>query len=181
MTRIILTTGFSAILALALASCGKSSEPAGSAEAGTAAAPTASASSPARDACALLDDASALFGTPVTAESNSVPGYAISCQWKDQTGRLCGLIIPFGAGWNEAADVNVHYTGIATSMGAFGKTQPLAGVGEEAVVVDGGILGAQAGLRTSTAAANLGAACGGSGAANLEHVEKLTRAVAGKL
>lgn len=123
------------MLVFTLASCGKSPDPAGSPDAASASA--SPAGSPGNDACALLDDASALFGKPVTAESNTMP--------------------------------------------AFGTTQPLDGVGEEAMVVDGGMLGAQAGLRTATAAANLGAACGGSGPANLEHVEKLTRAVAGKL
>ena len=50
-------------------------------------------------------------------------------------------------------------------MKAFGDLQPLSGVGEEAVAVDGKIFGAQVALRTSKAIANIAAACGGMGRA----------------
>jgi hypothetical protein len=73
------------------------------------------------------------------------------------------------------------YKGMVTSMGAFGKTYPVEGIGEEAAAVDGGMLGAQMAIRTGNAIANIGAACGGSGPANLEHAEKIARAIAPKL
>jgi hypothetical protein len=173
------------LLSIALASCGKSSAPEG--------APTASADAPAGanavaadaagsgDVCSLIGDPDTLFGQPVTATANSTPNIGKSCEWKNAEGRLCGLVMPFGAAWNPVPDLKRNYDAMATSMNAFGEVNPVAGIGEEAVAVDGKIMGAQMAIRTSNAIANIGAGCGGSGPANLEMAEKIARAIAPRL
>jgi len=168
------------MLSMALVACGKSSAP----ESGstTSAEGPASAPAPASgDVCALIDDPNTLFGRTVTASASSMPNGTSSCQWMDVEGRLCGMVTPMGAGWYEVPDLPGNYAAMVKSMGAFGPTHPVAGIGEEAVAVDGGMLGAQMSIRTSKAIANIGASCGESGPANLEHAEKIARAIAPKL
>lgn len=167
------------LLAMTFAACGKSPAPDGAAN-DSAAAP-ASAAATARDACALIDDPSTLFGQAVTASGETMPNGTQTCEWKNAGGQLCGTVTPMGPGWYEVPDLKANYDAMASSMGAFGKTFPVAGIGEEAVAVDGGMLGAQMAIRIGTAIANIGAACGGSGPANLEHAEKIARAIAAKL
>lgn len=179
MKRPSLTIGLVTTLAMMVASCGKSPAPAESATAAdtAAAAPAAAAGDP----CTLIDDPSKVFGKPVTAGVVTMPNKTQSCEWKDGAGGMCGLVTVFGPGWNEVPDLEANYSAMVSSLSVFGKTQPLEGVGDEAVLVDGGILGAQAALRTGDAIANIAAACAGSGPANLAHLDKLVRAVAGKL
>jgi len=177
MTRTILLM----TLSMALVACGKSPAPE-SAAAGTPAEATADApAASGGDVCALLDDPDTLFGQPVTATASGTPNGTRACEWKTADGRLCGMVTPMGPGWYEVPDLPRNYAAMVTSMGAFGQTHPVAGIGEEAAAVDGGMLGAQMAIRTSKAIANIGAACGGSGAANLEHAEKIARAIAPKL
>jgi hypothetical protein len=170
---------------IVIAGCGKSPAPeSAAAPASAAASSTTSApatASAADDPCSLLDDPNALFGQPVTASATTMPNQTRACEWKSAEGRMCGLVTPFGPGWNPVPDVAANYSAMTLSMKAFGDLQPLTGVGEEAVAVDGKILGAQVALRTSKAIANIAAACGGTGAGNMEHVEKLARAIAPKL
>jgi hypothetical protein len=173
------------LLSIALASCGKSSAPevapAASADAPAAANVTADAAAGSGDVCSLIDDPDTLFGQPVTASASSLPTAPKACEWKNAEGRLCGLVMPFGADWNPVPNLKLNYDAMATSMKAFGEVNPVAGIGEEAVAVDGKIMGAQMAIRTSKAIANIGAACGGSGPGNLEHAEKIARAIAPRL
>jgi len=168
-----------AVLAMALVACGKSPAPDSAASNAAATPETAVAAS--GDACALIDDPNTLFGQPVTASGSSMPNGTKACEWKNAEGRLCGMVTPMGAGWYEVPDLKRNYDAMVLSMGAFGQTHPVAGIAEEAAAVDGGMLGAQMAIRTSKAIANIGAACGGSGPANLEHAEKIARAIAPKL
>ncbi len=169
------------LVSVVIAGCGQSPGPESApAPADPSASATATASA-AGDPCSLLDDPDALFGQPVTASSTGMPNQTRACEWKSAEGRMCGLVTPFGPAWNPVPDLKANYSAMTLSMKAFGELQPLTGVGEEAVAVDGKILGAQVALRTSTAIANVAAACGGSGPANLEHAEKLARAIAAKL
>ena len=181
MTRTILV----ALIAAALCSCSKSpgtdAEPVSSAN-DVPSAPVAAAASPASgDPCTLIDDPDTVFGQPVGKGELKESGHMKSCLWNNAAGMMCAMVTPMGAEWNGMADVSTNYSGMVTSMGAFGKTQPVAGIGEEAVIVDGGILGVQIAFRTSKAAVNIGTACGGSAPANLELVQKVAKVVAAKL
>jgi hypothetical protein len=173
------------LISIALASCGKSPAPDGAsaaaADAATGADAAAADSSASGDVCSLIDDPDTLFGQPVTASANATPSASKTCEWKNAEGRLCGLVMPFGAAWTPVPDLKHNYDAMTTSMKAFGEVKPVAGIGEEAVAVDGKIMGAQMAIRTSNAIANIGAGCGGSGPANLEHAEKIARAIAPKL
>ena len=177
MSRAILVL----LLSIAVVSCGQSPAPdetAGFADATADAPPMAAVTS---NPCSLIDDPETLFGRPVTAGVKTLPNKTMACEWISAEGRLCGIVTPFGPGWNEIRNLKANYSAMAGSVGTFGPPQPLTGAGEEAVIVDGGILGAQVAMRTSNAIASIGAACGGSGAANLEHAEKIARAIAGHL
>jgi hypothetical protein len=182
MTRTILV----ALIAMALGSCSKSAGPDAKTdsavnETGSAPAAAAVTSSASRDPCTLIDDPDAVFGQPVAKGELKETGHLKSCLWNNAAGMMCAIVTPMGADWNGMADVGTNYSGMVTSMGAFGKTQPVAGIGEEAVIVDGGILGVQIAFRTSKAAVNIGAACAGGAAANLELVQKVAKVVAAKL
>jgi hypothetical protein len=177
MTRTILLM----TLSIALVACGKSSAPDGATAMAPAEAPATAPASGGGDICALIDDPNTLFGQPVTAAAHDGPNGINACEWKNAEGRLCGMVTPMGPGWYEVPSLEQGFKGMVTSMGAFGKTFPVAGIGEEAAAVDGGMLGAQMAIRTTKAIANIGAACGGSGPANLEHAEKIARAIAPNL
>jgi len=168
------------LLSLTIAACGKSPAPE-SAAASPANTPATAPAAGSGDVCALIDDPGTLFGQAVTASPETMPNGTKSCEWKSAEGRMCGLVTPMGSGWYEVPNLPANYAAMKQSMSAFGKTFPVAGIGEEAEAVDGGILGAQMAIRTSTAIANIAAACGGSGAGNLEHAEKIARAIAARL
>jgi hypothetical protein len=172
------------IAAGALAACSKSDDPPKTAPPsetdGVESAPAAAAAS--SDPCALVENAEAILGQPVTAERNTNPNNTLDCQWKAADGRLCGSLTVFGPGYNEtAADAKTNYGALTTSLKAFGQTWDVAGVGEEAQAVDGGMLGAQLAFRKGSHSALVGSACkaGADGAPGL--AEKLAREVAGRL
>ena len=169
------------MLMIVIAGCAKTPAPESAAAPASASADVPATASAAGDPCSLLDDPNGLFGQPVTASSTGMPNQTRACEWKSAEGRMCGLVTPFGPGWNPVPDLAANYSAMTLSMKAFGELQPLTGVGEEAVAVDGGMFGAQIAMRTSQALVNVAAACGGSGPANLEHAEKLARAIAPKL
>jgi hypothetical protein len=169
------------MLMMVIAGCGKSPAPESAAVPASAPTDAPATASAAGDPCSLLDDPDGLFGQPATASVATMPNQTRACEWKSAEGRMCGLVTPFGPGWNPVPDLAANYSAMTLSMKAFGDLQPLTGVGEEAVAVDGKILGAQVALRTSKAIANIAAACGGMGAGNMAHVEKLARAIAPKL
>ena len=167
------------LLSIAIASCGKSPAPQG--ENSPAAAPKAAAVVAGGNPCMLVDDANAVFGKSVNAEVATMPNATKSCEWKLSDGRMCGSLGMYGKGWNEAPDVPANYRAMVRSMGAFGTTQPVAGLGEEAAIVDGGMLGTQLAVRTSAAIVHVATSCGGSAAANAEHAQKIAQSVIGKL
>lgn len=167
------------LLSLVLASCGRSSAPDGAT--GARDAPGKAAIVPGGNPCTLVDDPHALFRQSVDAEVTTTPNGTKTCQWKLSDGRICGSVSIFGEGWNEVPDVSANYSAMVSSMGAFGQTQPVAGLGEEAAVVDGGMLGTQMAVRTGKVLAHIDASCGGSSAKNLEHAEKIARSAIGKL
>jgi hypothetical protein len=171
------------LMVMALSACGKSSDPGKLSDdpSGDASAGVPAKTSAAGDPCTLIDDPDSLFGQPVGPGVAKTSNNVTSCQWNSAEGRLCGMVTPFGSRWNEVPDLNANYSAMVRSLGAFGQTHPVAGIGEDAVAVDGGMLGAQMAIRTSNAIANIGAACGGSAPANLALVEKVARSVAAKL
>jgi len=166
------------LLSIVVASCGKSSDPEGE-TAGVSTPKTAVV--PGGNPCNLVDDANALFGQTVNGEVMTMPNGTKSCEWKLSDGRMCGSVTMFGPGWNEVPDVPANYSAMVGSMSTLGKASPVAGLGEEATIVDGGFLGTQLAVRTSTALAHIAASCGGTAAANAEHAEKIARSVLGKL
>ena len=169
------------LVSLVIAACGQSPAPPNAATPASAPAEAPGTASAAGDPCALVDDPNALFGQAVTASGSNMPNQTRTCEWKTADGRMCGMVTPFGPGWNPVPDLAANYSAMTLSMKAFGELRPVTGAGEEAVAVDGGILGAQVGLRTGKAIAHVAAACGGNGPANLEHAEKLARAIVTKL
>jgi len=167
------------LLSIAIASCGKSSGPDGAAAATDA--PKTAGVVAGGNPCTLVDDPNALFGQSVNAEVATMPNATKTCEWKLSDGRMCGSVSMFGPGWNDVPDVPANYSAMVSSMGAFGKIHPVPGLGEEAMVVDGGMLGTQMAVRTSKALVHIAASCGGSATANTEHAEKIARSVIGKL
>ena len=103
------------------------------------------------DHCSLIADTQAIFGHPVTA-SEAVASNSKSCLWNSADGRVCGSVTVLGPGWNEVPDVKANYVAMATSLAAFGQIHDVAGIGEDAKAVDGGMLGAQLAFRTSKVA-----------------------------
>ena len=167
------------LLSIAIASCGKSSGPDGAAAATDA--PKTAAVVAGANPCTLVDDPNALFGQSVNAEVATMPNGTKTCEWKLSDGRMCGSVGVYGEGWNEVPDVPANYSAMVSSLGAFGKTQPVAGLGEEATIVDGGMLGTQLAIRTGKALVHVGASCGGSATANQERAEHIARSAIGKL
>ncbi|HTU65987.1 MAG TPA: hypothetical protein VMF52_08560 [Steroidobacteraceae bacterium] len=166
------------LLAFALVSCGKSP---GDAAPGSAAAPTEAPAAAARDTCSLVADASATLGQTVTAGTNTMPNGTKVCEWKSGEGRICGSVTVFGPGFNDATDIQRNYLGMVTSLGAFGETKDVAGLGDAAKGVDAKMFGAQIAFRKGEHAALAASACssGADGAPVL--AEKLAREVAAKL
>jgi hypothetical protein len=166
-------------LAATLASCGKSSDttelPKASSDA--VAAPVASIG----DACMLITDPAAVFGFPVTAHKGTMPNKTTTCEWRGADERMCGSVVVFGPGWNEVEDVPVTYAAMVTSLGAFGQMKEIAGLGDEAKGVDGGILGAQVAFRAKNATALVGSTCTSGSLTKLELAERVAGAVAEKL
>lgn len=153
---------------IALVACSQSSEPADAAAAGG-------------DPCSLIPNAEALIGQPVTAARATMPNQTVSCQWKAADGRLCGNVTVFGPGWNEVPDVKANYVAMTSSLKAFGETQDVSGIGEEAKAVDGGMLGAQLAFRTSSHLALVAAGCKSDSQTTPALAEKLAREVAAHL
>ena len=173
-----------AILGVTLASCGKregeaAPQPATD-PATTAAAPAAGGAAQAPDPCSLVADAQSLFGTPVTSSLTQATGTAV-CEWKSDDGRICGSVTLFTPAANSSADPKVNYAGLVSSLGAFGEVKEVAGIGEEARMVDGGMLGAQVALRTASAAALAGSACRSGPHGQVELAQRLAREIAGRL
>jgi hypothetical protein len=168
---------------VALASCGQSSDDRPSAE--QPAAQTTPASAPqaaaAGDPCTLVADTQAMFGKPVTASKKTMPDKTTSCEWQDAETRMCGLVTVFGPGWNEVPDLPANYTAMVTSLGMFGQTRDVAGLGEEAKAVDGGITGAQVAFRTGKALALVASNCSAGALDKNALAEKLARGVAERL
>ena len=172
------------IAAVGLASCGKSTEDK-AAEPVAQDATQASAApddKPAegKDPCALVADPQALFGTPVTASNTHSTGSSV-CEWKSADGRICGSVTLFTPAYNSSPDPKVNFAAMVTSLGAFGEVKDVAGIGEEAKMVDGGMLGAQLALRTASNAALAGSACRSGEFGQVELAQRLAREIAGKL
>jgi len=173
-----------ATFAGALVSCGQATDTdatkVDASQAGGAESPKAAAAS-GGDPCTLVSDPEAVFGTAVSVNVKTMPNGSRMCVWQSAEGRTCGTVTVLGPGWSELLDVPRNYAGMVTSLGAFGSPKELAGVGEEAQIVDGGILGVQIAFRTSKAAVNVGAGCGENTEARVAMAERLARAVAAKL
>ena len=133
------------------------------------------------DPCSLIPNAEALIGQPVTAAQATMPNQTVSCQWKAADGRLCGNVTVFGPGWNEVPDVKANYVAMTSSLKAFGETQDVSGIGEEAKAVDGGMLGVQLAFRTSSHLALVAAGCKSDSQTTPALAEQLAREVAAHL
>ncbi len=168
------------IVAIALTACSQSSGDR-DATAQSSSQPASDASAASGDPCSLIPNAEALVGEPVTASQATLPNETFSCQWKTADGRLCGSVTAFGPGWNAVPDVKANYAGMTSSLSAFGQTRDVSGIGEEAKVVDGGILGAQLAFRTSTHLALVAAGCQSAAQTAPTLAEKLAREVAAHL
>jgi hypothetical protein len=173
----------SLVAAAALGACSQSSSEREASAPSSLGSPAPAANSSARggDPCSLIPNAEALIGQPVTAGQEKMPNNTISCQWKTADGRLCGNVTVFGPGWNEVPDVPANYRAMTSSLSAFGQTQDVSGIGEEAKAVDGGMLGAQLAFRTATHLALVAAACKSESQSAPALAEKLAREVAGNL
>lgn len=168
------------MLVLALAACGRPGDPASGEPSVQASTDVAPATAGGGDPCALVADTDAMFGEAVTANVSTMRNGTRACEWKRGDGMICGSVSVFGPGWNEVPDVPANYSAMVTSLGAFGEVHDVAGVGEEAKAVDGGIVGAQLAFRTSKVAALVAAGCPGP-IPKTELAEKLAREVARQL
>lgn len=128
-----------------------------------------------------MADAQTLFGIPVTASIATMPNKTQTCEWKSTDERIFGSVTVFGPGWNEGADAATNYTALVTSLKVFGELQDVAGIAEEAKVVDGKIFGVQLALRTSKVAALVASSCASGPYSRTELVERVAREVAGNL
>ncbi len=167
-------TMITAILAVAATSCGQPDDKAKTTAVSPAAQDQVAATG---DPCTLLADPAAVFGQVVTSHAVTAPNRMRMCEWRATDGMPCGTLAVFGPGWNEVPDVPRHYEGMVTSLGAFGEVQEVAGLGEEAHVVDGGMLGAQLAFRTRERATLVGAVCSGGAPTKTALAEKVAHAI----
>lgn len=171
------------LAAATLAACSQSNDaPQTAAQPATAATPAPGATAATgSDPCALVANPEAVLGQPVTASHYSNVNGSVDCHWKSAEGLLCGSLTMFGPGYNETGSARINYEGMTKSMGAFGQTWDVSGVGDEAKAVDGGILGAQLAFRKGDHAVLVASGCksGADGAPAL--AERLAREVAGRL
>jgi hypothetical protein len=171
-------------VATTLAACSPSSRDSASAAAPP---PPPDAETPARTttdtpACTLVADASATLGQPVTPDHHTSPNDVVDCQWKSADGRLCGSLTVFGPGYNPlAADAKTNYAAMTQSMGAFGPLQDVAGIGEEAKAVDGGMFGAQLAFHKGAHSVLVASACKSGADAAPALAQRLAAEVASKL
>lgn len=172
------------MLAVLLAACGKSADDApalaANGDAATQTAATATSSAADRDPCTLVADPQTLFGTEVTASLSTQTGQPV-CEWKSADGRICGSVTWFTPAPNASPDPKVNFAAMAASLKAFGEVKEVPGIGEEARMVDGGMLGAQVALRTSSNAALAASACRSGPYEQVELAQRLAREIAGKL
>jgi hypothetical protein len=170
--------------ATALVGCGQSPEkPDAGMPATTAAADTAApaAAQEAGGPCSLVADASATFGQAVTAEKKTMPNNTTVCEWKSADGRICGSVTPLGAKWNPVPDVPRNYGALVASLGAFGEVRDQPGIGKEARIVNGGMLGVQLAFRTDDAAVLVASACSAGNLDATAMAQKLATEIASKL
>jgi hypothetical protein len=166
--------------AVALVSCGKSTEEKPAEPAVASADKLADKPAEGRDPCSLVADTQALFGTPVTAGASTMTGQAV-CEWKSADGGMCGSVTLFTPAYNSSPDPKVNFAAMVTSLGAFGEVKEVAGIGEEARMVDAGILGAQLAFRTASNAALVASACRSGPYGQVEVAHRLAREVAARL
>jgi hypothetical protein len=180
-----ISTVLGAIVTVALAGCGRSTDKPDAAAA--AAAPEAATAAPAAanagagDPCSLVADANATFEQAVTVERKTMPNDTVVCEWHSADGRICGSVTPFGARWNPVPAIKPNYEAMVKSMGAFGEVKDQPGIGEEAKIVDGGMFGVQLAFHTSDALALVASACSSGQVGPAALAQKLAREVAGKL
>lgn len=142
----------------------------------------AAAAAAGSDPCALVANADAVLGQPVTAGHNTNPNKTVDCQWKSADGRLCGSLTVFGPGYNEvAADPKTNFEAMSTSLGAFGAVKDVAGIGEEARIVDGGMFGAQLAFHKGAHSVLAASACSSGADKAPALAQRLATEVAGKL
>lgn len=150
------------IAAATIAACSQSNEESRTA-ATNAPAPAPAAAEPAAagsDPCALVANAEAILGQPVTASHHTNANNTVDCHWKAADGRLCGSLTVFGPGYGSTvADAKTNFNGMSTSLGAFGEVKEVAGIGDEAKAVDGGMFGAQLAFRKGEYAVLVASAC----------------------
>ncbi len=166
-------------LVMTLASCGQPSGTTDAAKVSSDVTPPSAAS--AGDPCTLIADPAEVFGRPVTANKAMMPNKTNTCEWRGADGSFCGSLVVFGPGWNEVENIPLNYEGMVTSLGAFGQTKEIAGLGEEARGVDGGILGAQVAFRKNNVAALVASACASDSLTKMALAERAAAAVAEKL
>jgi hypothetical protein len=173
-----------ATFAGALASCGQATDTSDATKVDATAAtsePTQATAAARGDPCTLIANPETVFGRPVSARVTTMPNNTQLCEWRSAEGRSCGTVTVFGPRWNEVPDVPRNYEAMVTSLSAFGPPKDLPGVGDEAKVVDGGMLGVQIAFRASKAVVNVGAACGEDSQARTVLAERIAHAVLEKL
>lgn len=168
MNRIALTA-----LALAAASCGQTSTTGSEKAAG----PDQAAVVVAGDPCTLVPDTAAVFGRDVSAENAPMPNM---CTWRSADAVVTGSIIVHGAGWSPVSDAQRAYDDMAGALPQLGATQPVAGLGDQA-------LGTQPGshvqivFRKGGVAANVGASSSDPALTSATLADRIARAAADRL
>lgn len=158
------------VAAIALTACGQGpSEPAKQAEPATDAA--------AGDPCALLPDATAVFGREVTAANEPMPNM---CQWRSADATVTGSIIVHGAGWSAMGDTQTAYDQMAGTLTSFGATHSVAGLGDQALATAPGSQ-VQIVFRKGGVAANVGASSSDPALTSAALADRIAREAADRL
>ncbi len=172
-----------ATLAAACSQSNKEAETASvSTPAAAAPAPAAEPVATGSDPCALVANAEAVLGQPVTAGHNTNPNNTVDCQWKSADGKLCGSLTVFGPGYNDlASDPKTNFEAMSKSLGAFGEVKEVPGIGEQARLVDGGMFGAQLAFHKGRHSVLAASACSAGADKAPALAQRLATEVAAKL
>lgn len=166
MKRICVTL----VAAIALIACGQEpGGPAKQAEPATAAA--------AGDPCALLPDATAVFGREVTAANEPMPNM---CQWRSADATVTGSIIVHGGASSTMAEAQIAYDQMAGTLTTFGATHSVAGLGDQALATEPGSQ-VQIIFRKGAVAANVGASSSDPALTSAALADRIAREAANRL
>lgn len=166
------------VLSIAVGGCGEART--GNPETTPASAATpapVAASNATGDPCALISDTTAVFGRTVTASREPMPNM---CRWQTDDAAMTASLIVHGSGWSAMGDPQTAYDQMAGTLAEFGATEPVAGLGDQAIATQPGSQ-VQIVFRKGAVAANVGASSSDTSMSSEELAKRIARAVAERL